>query len=366
MASTPSPRVAEHSPSAHAEPPIVSVVIPCYNYGRFLGTCVRSVLSQQGVRTRILIIDDASTDDSARVATTLAEEHPEVEVRVHPRNRGHIATYNEGLLEWATGDYVTLLSADDELCDGSLARSVRLMEENPEVGMVYGGIEEFGPNSGEPAPSRRRQSQSVHSGSTWLRKRCHETVNVVPTPGTVLRLTVQQSVGGYDPQLTHAGDFDMWLRVAVVADIGYIGGPPQGRYRVHDASMSHQVYQESLADVRQRTMVFESLFATHGAELELVGISADTTFARLAGHPLWWACRAYEKGTPDEAAIEEWLAFARQTYPRVETLRPYRALRRRQRLGAPFCHRTQLFVGTTIVRRLANSYWWFTWKRFGG
>ncbi|TQL42008.1 glycosyl transferase family 2 [Homoserinimonas aerilata] len=359
-------RSRELSGADKGQPPIVSVVIPCYNYGRFLASCVRSVVSQEGVRTRVLVIDDASSDDSTTIAAGLADEHPQVEVLVHEVNRGHIATYNEGLLEWASGDYVTLLSADDELPAGSLARSVRLMEANPGVGMVYGGIEEISDISAPASGSNRRARATVHSGRTWLRRRCREAVNVVPTPGTVLRLGVQQGVGGYDPLLTHAGDFDMWLRVALVSDIGYIGGPPQGRYRIHDSSMSHEVYTEPLADVRQRKLVFDSLFAGHADALTRAGIDAEPTYARLAGHPLWWACRAHEKGQPDATAIEEWLAFARETHPAVESLRPYRALRRRQRLGAAFCHRTQLFVGTAIVRRLANSWWWFRWKRFGG
>jgi glycosyltransferase involved in cell wall biosynthesis len=348
------------------EPPIVSVVIPCYNYGRFLTTCVRSVLTQRGVRARVLIIDDASQDDSAAIATRLAAQHPEVEALIHEVNRGHIATYNEGLLKWAYGDYVTLLSADDELPAGSLERSVHLMESHPNVGMVYGGIEEFGENS-TPSPSpARRSTDIVYSGKKWLRKRCRQAVNVVPTPGTVLRLGVQQRIGGYDPRLTHAGDFDMWLRAALVADIGYIKGRPQGRYRIHSSSMSHEVYQESLGDVRQRKLVFDSLFTNHARELAQADVPAAPIYARLAGQPLWWACRAYEKGDPDPAAVAECVAFAQETYPAVESLRPYRALQRRQKVGAAFCHRTQVFVSTAIVRRLLNKYWWFTWKRFGG
>lgn len=362
----PEPQRPVRSGGAGELPPTVSIVIPCYNYGHFLAACVRSVVTQQGVRTHVLIIDDASTDDSARVAADLAARYPQVDVIVHGANLGHIATYNEGLLEWASGDYVTLLSADDELPPGSLQRSVNLMETHPSVGMVYGGIEEFATSSSTGSVPVRRSTEIVYSGPKWLRKRCREAVNVVPTPGTVLRTDVQRLAGGYDPVLTHAGDFDMWLRVALVADIGYIGGPPQGRYRVHGSSMSDGVYREKLGDVRQRKLVFDSLFSNHAAELAQIDIVAQPTYARIAGQPLWWACRAYEKGDPDPAVIDEWVAFAHEAFPQASTLRPYRALRRRQRLGAAFCHRTQAFVGTAIVRRLLNMHWWFRWRRWGG
>lgn len=362
---------SDHRVAAQLDPgaaglPIVSVVIPCYNYGQFLTRCVQSVVTQRGVQTRVLIIDDASTDDSAAVAAALAGQYAEVEAILHPVNRGHIATYNEGLLQWAAAPYVTLLSADDELPPGSLERSVQVLARHPTVGMVYGGIEEFGEHTSSRRSPTRRTTVTVHRGGRWLRKRCRETVNVVPTPGTVLRTSVQRHVGGYDPILTHAGDFDMWLRVALVSDVGYIGGPSQGRYRVHGHSMSDGVYQSALGDVRQRKLVFDSLFSGHHDELERVGIVRGPTYARLASQPLWHACRAYEKGNPDPILIDQCITFANETCADAGTLRPYRALRRRQRLGAAYCQRTHIFVGTAAVRRLLNMWWWFRWKRFGG
>ena len=97
----------------------VSVVIPCYNYGHFLRDAVSSALDdQEGIDVRVLIIDDASTDNSADVARQIAAEDPRVEVAVHRTNAGNLATYNEGLLAWADGDYTVLLSADDRLTPG--------------------------------------------------------------------------------------------------------------------------------------------------------------------------------------------------------------------------------------------------------
>jgi hypothetical protein len=347
--------------------PVVSVVVPCYNYGRFLDACITSIVSQEGVRVRVLVIDDCSTDDSAEVAARLASEHDEVELRRHEVNAGHIATYNEGLLGWADGDYVTLLSADDELTPGSLSRSVKIMEDNPSVGLVYGVVEEFSDGTAAPAPASGSWKPIVYRGADWLRRRARQTVNVVPTPGTVLRTTVQHEVGGYNPLLTHAGDQDMWQRVALVADIGYVQGLPQGRYRVHGESMSAAVYKDRLGDVRQRKLVFDTFFEQKRPELAALGIRQDDVNAALASQPLWWACREYEKRssvTPEE--LQEWVDFAAETYPDYRSLRAYRALQRRQRLGADFCRRTQVFVGTAVVRKLRNDYWWYRWRRFGG
>ena len=347
--------------------PVVSVVVPCYNYGRFLPECVNSIMTQEGVSPRILIIDDCSTDDSADVGYRLSQQYEEVDFRRHEINRGHIATYNEGLLEWADGEFVTLLSADDELTPGSLARSVGIMQANPNVGMVYGGIEEFGDGIDPKISSTGPRGAIVYDRREWLRKRCLEGVNVVPTPGTALRTAIQISAGGYDPVLTHAGDFEMWLRVAAIADIGYVRGEPQGRYRLHKASMSYGVYQDRFADIAQRKLVFDSFFGRCPSATAAAGVIAERVYAKMASQSLWWACRLYEKSAqPDLAEVERCVRVAEDTYPEYRNLRAFRALRRRQGLGAPLCHRTQIFIGTAIVRRLQNMRWWFRWRRYGG
>jgi hypothetical protein len=118
--------------------PTVDVVIPCYRYGRYLRRCVESVVGQRDVNVRILILDDASPDDSAEIGAALAVEYPQVEFRQHVTNAGHIATYNEGLIGGSESAYCMLLSADDLLAPGALGRAVRIMERDPSIGMVYG------------------------------------------------------------------------------------------------------------------------------------------------------------------------------------------------------------------------------------
>src|ERR1700724_1442032 len=117
----------------------IDVVIPCYNYGRFLQACVHSVLSQSVKDVRLLIIDDASSDNSALVAQRLAAEDPRVEICIHSRNQGHISTYNEAIA-WADGDFFLLLSADDLLTPGALERAVGVMNANSDVVLTYGQV----------------------------------------------------------------------------------------------------------------------------------------------------------------------------------------------------------------------------------
>jgi glycosyltransferase involved in cell wall biosynthesis len=120
----------------------VDVIVPCYRYGHFLRECVESVLSQTDVDDRVLIIDDASPDNTAEVAAELVREDPRVTCIRHSENKGHIGTYNQGI-KWASADYMLILSADDYLLPGALSRAAHLMDAHPEVGFTFGNVMEL-------------------------------------------------------------------------------------------------------------------------------------------------------------------------------------------------------------------------------
>ncbi|MCW2715306.1 MAG: glycosyl transferase family 2, partial [Frankiales bacterium] len=155
-------------PAQAADLPTVSVIVPCYRYGHFLPQCVESVTSQIGVDVQVLIIDDASGDGSADVARGIAAQDDRVHVVVHEVNKGHLTTYDEGFA-WADGAFTVLLSADDLLVPGSLARATTLMSAHPEVGFVYGRSVYFvdQPPALRTGPGRPH----VWNGHDWARKR---------------------------------------------------------------------------------------------------------------------------------------------------------------------------------------------------
>ena len=86
------------------DPPLISFVVPCYNYARFLPDCLNSILHQEGdFDFEIIIIDDASTDNTADVIRSFAD--PRIRVITHVLNKGHAKTIEEGLRE-TRGRYV--------------------------------------------------------------------------------------------------------------------------------------------------------------------------------------------------------------------------------------------------------------------
>jgi GT2 family glycosyltransferase len=232
------------------------VLVPCYNYARYLTDCVRSVLDQSVRDVRVLLIDDASSDDSVDVASRLAAADRRVAFISHARNRGHIATYNEGI-EWADSDYFLLLSADDMLVAGALERAAAVMDADPSIGLTYGRcIPWF---EGHPKPIIEAQESYSWASHDLLTEICTEAINLVPTPTAIVRTSVQKAVGGYRTSLPHAGDMEMWLRFAANGPTGRIDAV-QAIYRKHSTAMSNAYFAEMLSDYRQCQLAFEVFF----------------------------------------------------------------------------------------------------------
>lgn len=318
-------------PPAGGELPTVSVIVPCYHYGHLLEGCLASVLEQEGVRVQALIIDDCSSDGSDMVARALAERDPRVEFRRHERNAGLIATANEGL-EWARGDYVVLLSADDLLVPGALARATSVMRQRPEVGFVYGRAQ-LAPEGRAIVPARGRwRATKVWSGADWIRLRCRSGYNCISSPEVVVRGSIQRAVGGYDPACRHTSDLNMWLRIAAVADVAYVHGVPQAVYRVHEDGMLRSAMSPTL-DLAERRAAFERFFATSASDLREPGRLQALATRALARQALWQASRWVDRGVSG-GIVDELTAFALDVHPDARRLREWRGLRLRQRIGA--------------------------------
>ncbi|GAA5083517.1 glycosyltransferase [Microbacterium yannicii] len=236
--------------------PTVTVVMPCYKYGRFLRSAVRSALDQSRVDVRVLIVDDASPDDSAEVAQRLAAEDPRVRVLVHEVNRGHIQTYNDGFALVDT-DYVTLVSADDIVAPGSLDRAISLMERYPRVGLVYGAIATFADDADQrPKRSRWYHLWRVWGQDEWIDAVARSGYNPIASPEAVVRTAALREVGGYNPALPHTGDLEYWLRIAAHWQVGEVHGPVQAYYRVHGANMHLKDFGTREVDLRERFAAF--------------------------------------------------------------------------------------------------------------
>ena len=117
--------------------PLVSFVVPCYNYGRYLRDCLDRIFAQQGdYPLEVIAINDKSTDDTLEILRSYGDR---IRVIDHEVNRGHVYTVNEGL-KAATGKYVVRIDPDDRHRPTFLRRTVPILEQHPEVGLVYSDV----------------------------------------------------------------------------------------------------------------------------------------------------------------------------------------------------------------------------------
>jgi glycosyltransferase involved in cell wall biosynthesis len=303
----------------------VSVVIPCYNYGRYLRGAVESALRQSGVDVQVVIVNDGSTDDTAIVADQFAADDPRVIVVHNEVNRGHVHTFNRGL-ELADGEFLVRLDADDLLTPGCLSRAVALFDHDGRVGLVYGNPYHFTTPT-PPLPRTSKISWTIWSGPDWLEERCRRGVNCITTPEAMLRMSVVREIGPLDTRLRYANDMEIWCRAAAVSAVGRVNGVDQALHRDHALSLSATEVASAITDLVERRQVFDSVFESTGAALRNAARLHSIANRVLAAESVDYAERALDAG--DQELARRYIEYARDTAPSVLLERRHASVARR-------------------------------------
>ncbi|SMH39620.1 Glycosyltransferase involved in cell wall bisynthesis [Rathayibacter oskolensis] len=347
--------------TADTAPATVSVLIPLYNYGRYLREAAASALGQQDVSVQLVIVDDHSTDDSLDVALALAAEDPRVTVIASPRNRGPVGSVLVALAA-ATGEFSWYLDADDVITPGALARAVAVARTHPSVGLVYGHPLHF--TDGSPLPEARTVPSAwiLWRGQDWLHERCRTGVNVITSPEVLVRRSVLDRVGWPRP-LPHTYDLELWLRLSAAADVAYIRGVDQAWHREHPGSRSEVV--TPLRDLRERLLAFETFFAAPGGPLTGAGELEELARRALARGALEAGAQRFDSGGASSAELEEHLAFARSVHREAGWLPEWERLQSRLLSSEPGGRFAPRFLAERVARRLRTDRSWRRWHREG-
>ena len=205
----------------------VSVVIPCFNQGRYLAAAVESVRRQTHQPLDTIVVDDGSTDETAAVAAQLGA------VLLRQANSGVSSARNTGLAA-ARGEFVVFLDADDELLPEALQFGVATLQAEPEAAAAVGRCQAID-EVGRPVPSQHDPHDNANIYREWL------VDNFVWTPGAAMfRRDALVAIGGFPVLLGPAADYALYLQLART---GRIVHRPRDlvRYRQHDASMSRNL-----------------------------------------------------------------------------------------------------------------------------
>ena len=214
------------------ENPKVSICITNYNYGRFIGDAIQSVLEQTYKNFELIIMDNCSTDNSEEVIKSFSD--PRIRYYKNDKNIGAIRNWNRGL-SLARGEYITILHADDKLTPNFIEKEAEMLDRNPNVGLVYSScifidgkgavIEEFRPYDG---------NRIIRGEDEFKRLVFRDYISV---PTVMVRKKCYDALGDFSEEYTYCPDWEMWLRILLSYDAGFIS-EPLAYYRIHGASGS--------------------------------------------------------------------------------------------------------------------------------
>lgn len=329
----------------------VSVIIPCYNYARYLQQAVKSTLSQEGVVVDVIVVDDASTDNSLEVARSLAASDARVTVIARNCNSGPVSTFNDGLAR-ARGEFLVRLDADDLLTPGSLERSVAVMCAYPSVGLVYGHPLHF---SGDrlPRPRRTASHWTIWHGRRWLADRCRSGFNVITSPEALMRKSVVDKVGGQQP-LAHTHDMEMWLRISAFSDVAYIHGADQAWHRDHPASLS-AMKVDVYRDLVERLAAFDLLFSGIAGAIPQAVELRQLAMMAIATDAVELANRQYDRPAANIELVNLYREVASSIVPSARDIPGWRGLERRIAMGPALAWRHPPFFLERAVRGIRGA-----------
>lgn len=263
---------------------LCSVIIPAYNTEKFIVEALDSVFAQTYRPLEVIVIDDGSTDKTAEVVRKYVRDvrsvHPEASGRdeqdnnvqgvrnvldvrtnevieqakqsnssnisheqsdrtirtshtneaieltyIHQHNSGPSKARNTGI-KTSKGKYILFLDSDDMWTKGKLLKQIQLMEEHPDVGLLFGDSRRFSDEGNLVSSMLRKNSynQDFFGDDFYVidaYKKILANNNFITTGSVILRRECIEKIGFFDEELRHSEDVDLWLRIAFQYPIAY-------------------------------------------------------------------------------------------------------------------------------------------------
>jgi len=223
--------------------PLVSIVIPSYNHGRYLGAAIESILAQDYPRIELIVIDDGSTDRSVEILKAYGTRfHWEVQ-----SNQGQVATMNRAW-RMSRGEILGYLSADDLLLPRAVSAAVSCLRQNPDAVLSYCDFNLLDPDS---TVVRRVRTPEFDYREMVTKMICP------PGPGAFFRRSAFEKAGGWHTAFRQNLDYEYWLRLGLHGRFVRIPDV-LAAYRVHPGSQSFAATSQIKAD--EPVQIIEAYF----------------------------------------------------------------------------------------------------------
>lgn len=235
--------------------PLVSVIIPNYNYARYLPEAVESVLAQTYENLEVIVVDDGSKDNSAEVLKGFGEK---IKV-VLQQNAGVSAARNNGV-SVSRGEFLAFLDADDVWLPEKIEKQMQRFFEDEELGFVNCGVEEI-TQTGETLQFYTEGAEG------WVARQflLFKTPVIYPSSTSIVSRKAFDDVGAYDTRLSTSADWDFAYRVALRYKIGLVA-EPLAKYRFHGSNMHGNIERME----REMLICYEKAFSAKDAEIQAI------------------------------------------------------------------------------------------------
>lgn len=187
--------------------PLISVITPSYNQAQFLEKTIQSVLSQDYPAIEFIIIDGGSNDGSQDI---IQKYDQKLAFWLSEKDRGQAEAVNKGLAK-ATGKYIGWLNSDDLYLPGTISKAVKLLEVNPNAGLVFGDVQ---------AINETGQITNIMHYGNWTVKDLIQ-FRIIGQPGVFMRKEIVVNCGGLDDSYHFLLDHHLWLRMGLEASMVY-------------------------------------------------------------------------------------------------------------------------------------------------
>jgi len=215
-----------------ADEPLISVIVPCYNYGRFLADALDSVSRQTYTNWECIIINDGSTDNTEIIAQQYVQKDARF-IYMRQKNEGIAATRNNALKQ-AKGSYIQFLDADDLLEHNKLKLQLQYLEQHTNIDIVYGDALFFQtemPNvfsTGRSEGKKANKTMKI-SGSDAVMVRSIARDNFIEISAPLLRKAIFTKTGDFDATYKSYEDWHFWFKCAL-AGVKFKYLPEQGTH----------------------------------------------------------------------------------------------------------------------------------------
>lgn len=208
----------------------ITVIIPAFNRASVLERALDSALNQQAPPGEVIVVDDGSTDATARL---VQERYPQCRY-LHQPNRGVSAARNRGIRA-AGGSWIALLDSDDAWLPTKLSAQLERLGRQPELHICH--TEEIWIRNGKRVNAMRKHAKQ----GGWIYRRCLPRCVISPS-SVLLHRSVFETVGEFDETLPACEDYDLWLRVCARMPTAFVEQPQIVKYGGHEDQLSRRYW----------------------------------------------------------------------------------------------------------------------------